>query len=529
MTYIKEIYIKGFKKFKELDLNLKKDTNIIVGENEQGKSTILEAIDVVVNQKYKNIDKYIVRELLNQKEKENFKLNPNVENLPKIYIELELDVNDKKPSNKKYYGTQNRNNRKANGIVFKCELDTEYVEDLLPAINNGNIPYEYYKLEWIMFSGESYNVYKKSFNTILIDSSTLDSNSSFNYYNKSLFYSKHQIEERLSIKDEFRNGLIDLLTTTEINDFKKNIDNIKFGINYKKVILENILTIYEDDIPIENKGKGMENIIKTNMALERENFEIDTVLLEEPENNLSYSNLLKMIRDLSLKSKNRQLIITTHESLIASRLDLRNIIWISNSGKPIRLENIEKSTAEFFIRADDNKFLQFLLSEKIILVEGPTEYLLIPKFYEQKYKRKLEDDNISIISCGGISYKRYLDIAQSIGKKVCVITDNDEKQEVISKINEFNLEYENQKIFTDSDINNWTWEICVYNKNKDMLDSIITVEEGSKYVFKGKNYEDIPYLGKMLNNKVDIALEMVNKESEWIIPDYVTEALEWIR
>lgn len=60
MAYIKSIYIEGFKKFRKLGLDLNKDRNIIVGENGKGKSTILEAIDMVVNQKNKNIDKYIM-------------------------------------------------------------------------------------------------------------------------------------------------------------------------------------------------------------------------------------------------------------------------------------------------------------------------------------------------------------------------------------------------------------------------------------------------------------------------------------
>lgn len=69
MTYIKKLYINGFKKFSNLEIEFKNQKNIIIGENERGKSTILEAIDIIVNQKYKNIDKYIVRELLNKEQK----------------------------------------------------------------------------------------------------------------------------------------------------------------------------------------------------------------------------------------------------------------------------------------------------------------------------------------------------------------------------------------------------------------------------------------------------------------------------
>ena len=66
MKYLKQMKIHGFKKFKDFSIIFNKDTNIIVGDNESGKSTILEAIDVVLSQGYKNYDKYIIKELLNK-------------------------------------------------------------------------------------------------------------------------------------------------------------------------------------------------------------------------------------------------------------------------------------------------------------------------------------------------------------------------------------------------------------------------------------------------------------------------------
>ena len=40
----------GFKKFSHLHVDFNEKTNIIVGENEAGKSTLLEAINIVLNQ-----------------------------------------------------------------------------------------------------------------------------------------------------------------------------------------------------------------------------------------------------------------------------------------------------------------------------------------------------------------------------------------------------------------------------------------------------------------------------------------------
>lgn len=64
--------------------------NILVGENEAGKSTILDAIKTVLNQQYRNADKSILRDLFNTQKVAAFKAKPSVRTLPRIYIEVEL-------------------------------------------------------------------------------------------------------------------------------------------------------------------------------------------------------------------------------------------------------------------------------------------------------------------------------------------------------------------------------------------------------------------------------------------------------
>ena len=90
MNYIKKLHIEGFKKFDKIDINFNEDKNIIIGENESGKSTILEAINIVLNQKYKNSDKSFLKDLFNKNLIKNFEKDPKISNLHKIIIELEL-------------------------------------------------------------------------------------------------------------------------------------------------------------------------------------------------------------------------------------------------------------------------------------------------------------------------------------------------------------------------------------------------------------------------------------------------------
>lgn len=301
-------------------------------------------------------------------------------------------------------------------------------------------------------------------------------------------------------------------------------DNRKFGVDSKKVVLETVLSVYEDSIALENRGSGMESLIKTQIALDKANG-LDVILMEEPENHLGFTTLRKMLQEIANKQDESQIIIATHNNMIASRLNLNNVLWITEEGVKSLLD-VDKAVADFFVRADDNAFLQLLLSKKVFLVEGATEFLLLPHFYAQITNHTIEEDGVSVISCNGISYQKYLAIAKATGKKIAVITDNDRKEDNISKSSDFNKTNGMQHIFMGSTIADWTWEICVYNANKAVLDEMIDVQAGANYLFHDKDYGKVP--GKMLNNKVDTAYQMLTSGRVFEVPQYIKDAVKWI-
>ncbi|WP_197701969.1 ATP-dependent nuclease [Candidatus Endomicrobiellum trichonymphae] len=143
------------------------------------------------------------------------------------------------------------------------------------------------------------------------------------------------------------------------------------------------MTIIEDDIDLQNHVKGRQCFIKNED-------ELDIILLEEPENHLSHINMLNLIERLN-KSPNKQLFITTHNSLISAQLDLRNSTLLNSSSKEsIDLEKLSEETVKFFIKSPYNNILEFILSSKVILVEGDTEYILLEKFFELETGEKIK-------------------------------------------------------------------------------------------------------------------------------------------
>lgn len=333
--------------------------------------------------------------------------------------------------------------------------------------------------------------------------------------------SKYDLSTRTKAKNTFRDQLdqaFEQIGLPEIDERRK------FGVDSKKVVLEAILSVYEDSIALENRGSGMESLIKTKIALNKKSG-LDVILMEEPENHLSFSTLRKMLEEISAQQETSQIIVATHSNMIASRLNLNNVLWITEAGVK-SLKSVKTEVAQFFEKADNNAFLQLLLSKKTILVEGATEFLVVPLFYQKLIGKTIEEDEVTVVSCNGLSYKKYLEIAEETNKKIAVITDNDGSQDRINESNAYNSSHSRQHVFMGSDVKDWTWEVCLYEKNKSSLDRLVETKPGVKYLYHDKDYGAV--LGKMLNNKVDVAYLMVVSEEDFVAPQYVKDAITWI-
>lgn len=534
MQYIKKLKIRGFKKFKSLNVEFNPNVNILVGENGAGKTTILEAIKIVLNQQYKNADKSILEDLFNSDEINKFRNSHSEKDLPRILIEIEFSLDENKDTIKfygenhsdKFEAIQDSENPEVNkgsseeryGITFKCEYNGEDDEDINALIKDGYIPYEYYSLSWTTFSGLSYQSTKRPLHSITINTSEKSTSPAFNYYNKTLFCSTYENAIRAKAKSNFRASIDEAFDKLELSKIN---ESTHFGLDGKKIILENILSVYENSISLENQGSGRENLIKTEIALDK-NSKIDVLLIEEPENHLSLTSLNQMIDKIVRQKDQSQIIIATHSNVIASRLNICNVLWIAND-RVRPLNDLPEDTPDFFVKLPTNSFLQLLLSEKAILVEGPTEYLLLPKIYEQTNHTTLEEDKITVISCNGISYKRYLQVAEFTNKKVLVLTDNDGKPERIQE--ELDITGSQQRVYMSQDTKERTWEVCFYNQNKEKLTKLLGGERRSR---KPTTSEDV-ILKRMLDHKVETAYKMFLSNTQFRIPDYITDALQWIK
>lgn len=514
---IKKIKLKNYKRFRDYLIEPNDRMNIIVGDNEVGKSSILDAIDLVASGSVKKVESIGLERLISTDAIEEFKKDIKFENLPVLTIELFLKGDFDHTMN----GKNNYLHQSCDGIRLVCSANDDYRNEIIDILKTDpeSFPFEYYSIRFSTFSDEGYSGYKKKLKSVLINNMNMNSDYATNEFIQRMYnrYTEEDVKERASHQSKYRQMKNQFCIDNFANINKKlSADkNYSFGLESKQTkLFSQDLMIYENSIAIDNKGTGKQVIIKTDFALERAGENIDVILIEEPENHLSHGNLKKLVKTIS-ETQNGQIFITTHNSLISTRLELDNLLILSDNkvDKPLFLRNLSKDTSDYFLKAPPAGILEFVLSPKVILVEGPSEYILFEKFFKESTGTDLDANDIHVMDIRGLSFKRYLELAKISGSKIAVVTDNDGdfQSKCIDKYKDFNA-LTNINIFYETDNAFKTFETLLYKSNKILCDNLFSNDA----------------LNYMLANKTDSALKILKSDSI-NVPEYIKRAIEWIR
>lgn len=516
---IKKIKLFNFRRFREYVIEPNEKNNILIGDNESGKSTVLEAIDLVASGNNRRVESVGLDNLLNIEAVTDFNNGSRQYNdLPKLRVELYLSG----ASDPTVNGENNSEKTECDGIKLVCEPNEDYRTEITTALSAqaDYFPYEYYSVRFSTFADQAYTGYKKKLRCAMVNSDNMDSEYATNNFIKRTYlqYTEHDTKERAVFRSKYRQMKNDFCTDNlgSLNARIPQDKHYTFGLkNNSSSDFENNLMIYEDEISIDNKGTGKQIFIKTDFALEHSGSNVDVVLLEEPETHLSHVNLRKLVQRISM-TQNGQLFIATHNSLISTRLELNNaiILHCDSEKKPATLKDLSSDTSKYFMKAPPVSIIEFALSKKSILVEGPAEYILFEKFYETVTGHKPEDDGVQILDVRGLSFKRYLDVACLTQGKVAVVTDNDKdvQKNCVEKYAGYSKK-DNIKICYEMDASKPTFEIVLYSYNKGLCDELFP-DDAQQY---------------MLNNKTEAAYLLLCQNKDVRVPKYIREAIEWIR
>lgn len=203
-------------------------------------------------------------------------------------------------------------------------------------------------------------------------------------------------------------------------------------------------------VPATHNGLGYNNLIYMSLLLAKMQVNSDgnymgsnskvfaTLAIEEPEAHLHPAmqyKFLKFLKENKNKKKVRQIFVTTHSTHITSAVSLDEIICLHNDngitkvGYPGLVFPADGKSKKYVQRFLDATKSDMLFAQKVILVEGLTEQLLMSTFAQYEGK-SLEDHHVAVINVGGRFFDHFLHLFDSqkpntIHKRILCITDRD--------------------------------------------------------------------------------------------------------
>lgn len=542
ISKIKICNLKGFKGLFTLELN--KGLNILVGNNETGKSTILEAIHLALTGLYggKYIHNELSQYLFNNEVVEEYLQSVNdgspIEP-PCVLIEIYFDGS----INPEFEGNLNTDHAsKVEGLQFKIAYNDKYNDEYQEVVNTkqlSSLPIEYYEASWTSFSRQPITVRSIPIKSAMIDSSN------YRYQNGSDVYISRIVKDLLSPEEitsvaqahrNMRDGFVSDEAIKAINERiskESTIIDGKVSISVDlgtKNAWENSLVTQIDEIPFGYIGKGAQCVVKTELALTHKRAQdASIILLEEPESHLSYSKLNQLIAAIEGKYSDKQIIISTHNSFVANKLNLNNIVLLDNH-ETVKIKDL--ASADFFKKIAGYDTLRLMLCKKALLVEGDSDELVVQKAYMQQNAGRLPiQDGLDVISVG-TSFLRFLEIANCLKRPTAVLTDNDGDVEALKKKYADYLG-KNQKpyikICFDETVDTGTLKIGAADYNYNTLEPKM-LKANNRDLFNrifGTKYTNDDDLRKhMKQNKTECAMAIFDTTETIVFPDYILEAIK---
>ncbi|MEL7669411.1 AAA family ATPase [Methanobacterium sp.] len=576
--YLEKFIIKNFRAIEDLELDFDKGLNIIIGENNSGKTAVIDALRLCLGDFQQPRDIYCSKsdfridksELGNEIEDIEFHLFFKFEDFEETGLFNELDALNEE-------GERNLQ------LHFRFELiDHKLGKQVKRKVWGG-------ATEGSSVSHEVRSVLRNVYLSALRDPNRNLRPNRENILGdlySSVLIGKDEEKDKLLTKvtnvltkDEWKNFIIEgnrwLLDHLDYlsysTDEKKQKIKVGFAtFEFDKFIRNLIiqLPIFNDNLianpsdqqyfEIWQNGLGLNNLIYTAAVLgnikqmkEISEAEYNLLLIEEPEAHLhpqlqnTFFNYLKRLDE----ENEFQIIVTSHSPTIAAKTNLNLVTILQNDhhnicSTQIKNLNLENNTLKYLQKFLDVTRSQMFFANGVILVEGISEALLIPifsKIMEKDYD--IERRGIEVVNVNGVAFEHFAKLfndpdGKGLKCKCALITDDDagkkgakERVKAIEKLESDNLkptfaentfEYELFK-------NNWNNEVIL-----EAFKELHSKLHGKLIKINDPEKRAMFFAEKIASNKskskfaYSLALKLEEDSKDFKVPDYIEEAIKFV-
>jgi putative ATP-dependent endonuclease of the OLD family len=576
--YLSELKIKNFRKYQDLTVPFNSGLNVLIGQNDSGKTAIVDAIKLVLKThayewiKIEISDFHKTKDTDDRADKIRFELifNGLEPNEAKNFIEWlgwEGEGKEAKPILRLIYQISRKEDR-----ILPSEVKAGMDEDGHPLNAEAR---EYLKATYLRALRDAKNELTAKKNSrlsqILIGHESLDQNKEKSTHPLIESFDNFKSDVDTWFKDGGGKTEIKDKIDEVINKFINDTDDTKalftFGKSEIKDILEKLSLSL---VGAENLGLGTMN--RLFMAAELLHLKKDKwdglrlCLIEELEAHLHPQVQLKVIDYLQKqceKEENKvQIIITTHSPNLASKVELKNIILCKDnevypmgdsvskeSKKEDKYTKLDKKNYEFLERFLDVTRSNLFFAQGVIIVEGMSEELLIPAI-AKKIGCDLVENEVSIVNVGSTAHLHYARIFQRNDEKdlkvpVSVVADLDVKvidgkmdEEKAMQKREAIEQIKVQKVCTFI-AKEWTLEWCLFkSKINDKFQEVVkSVHSGTpdfntsfedtltqKLIGKERSKLDKAAIANQLAIEIE-KMERIDEEDEYL--KYLIDAIKY--
>ena len=470
--YLSDIKIEGYRLFKDRQiLHLRKGLNVLVGENGCGKSTVIDAIRLLLNEDeyarsgiseedfYSSVDKKEWADTISIKGRfSDLSEEKRVEYITwldkKYNAVLNIDIVRKQDRRNNYkkaiWGGE------ASNSIFEWEPLNDIQCVYLPALRDAEK-----KLKASRGSRLArllINLSQKTLEEKRKAGELMDIEKDVNDFNEELAKRPDIARANELINDSLENALGTVFAQTT---------KIRFGdVTFERIVEALRIVFFPGKIPTEESvyrnlfenSLGYNNLIYLATILAefeglKENYSSPRILLiEELEAHLHPQIQIKVLKYLKEQAEKNdiQVIITTHSTTIASATPIEDIISFNMTKNGIKITSLRKciknkQAKQFINRWMDTTRSTLLFSKGNILVEGLAEALLIPKLAEiylsglklDNAPKSLEEAGISVINMNGIFFQYFMKIYDGYELKFPGREDNESKEAYKERIDLF--------------------------------------------------------------------------------------------